>query len=108
MRGRLRQRLHRGTFPTGEYPGDVIHLDFCGLFNKAPGKRGEKYWLIQVDGFTRITYTQACTLRVDPWLYVEAFIHKLESYEPNGRRCRRIYMDRAGEFRSDRFKNWAA
>ena len=63
-----------------------------------PGRHGERYWLTIVDDATGFTAATPMVARSEALMAVKRYLKRWETIE---KRCRRIRLDKAGEFTSN-------
>ncbi|RKK17238.1 hypothetical protein BFJ67_g17769, partial [Fusarium oxysporum f. sp. cepae] len=97
VKGRMKERPHRGCIRKGTRPLESVHGDIAGPFSDE-GIDGHRYWACFIDDFTKMTWVFPIRQKSE---FGNCFRKLLEQAETPTRRCRYLRLDRAGENQAD-------
>ena len=97
VKGRMKERPHRGCIRKGTRPLESLHGDIAGPFPDE-GIDGHRYWACFIDDFTKMTWVFPIRQKSE---FGNCLRQLLEQAETPTRRCRYLRLDRGGENQAD-------
>jgi len=91
------------TQPSTNKPLQLVHMDLCGP-SRQKGTGGECYFMLVVDGFSRLTWVAFLKEKSEAFEKFKVF--KALTENQTGRKIKSIGSDRGGEFCSGAFKEF--
>ncbi len=91
--GRMKEKSHNKSSPSGEYPLEYIHTAIADQF-PVVGYNICRYWVTFLDDATQLSTTIPITHKSEMFTELQKFLAK---YERPERRCHRIRLDDSGE-----------
>jgi hypothetical protein len=90
-------------FTSSKKPLQIVNMDLCGPLQKE-GTRGEHYFMLVIDDFSRLTWVAFLREKCDVFEKFKTF--KALSENHTGRKLKEIRSDKGGEFMSGDFKEF--